>query len=105
MRVLTPEAGDAATTSCPCSRSFLTSFDPMSPVPPITTIFMILLSCLTGATLTCRLFASTELQGSEMQLPRSRTYYPAANFFGCGVPMYGNSFRVSVWGLRPVGGH
>jgi hypothetical protein len=26
-------------------------------------------------------------------------------FFECGVPMYGNSFRMSVWGLRPVGGH
>ena len=25
--------------------------------------------------------------------------------FECGVPMYGNSFRMSVWGLRPVGGH
>src|SRR5262245_9385962 len=25
--------------------------------------------------------------------------------FQCGVPMYGNSFRMSVWGLRPVGGH
>src|SRR5215471_5744675 len=25
-------------------------------------------------------------------------------FFACGVPRYGNSFRVSVWGLRPVGG-
>jgi hypothetical protein len=39
VRVLTPELGDAATTSCRCSLSFLTSFDPMSPVPPITTIF------------------------------------------------------------------
>src|SRR5262245_22031914 len=26
-------------------------------------------------------------------------------FFECGVPMYGNSFRMSVWGFRPVGGH
>jgi hypothetical protein len=25
--------------------------------------------------------------------------------FACGVPRYGNSLRVSVWGLRPVGGH
>src|SRR5262249_32746179 len=40
VRVLTPELGDAATASCPFSRSFLTSFDPMSPVPPITTIFI-----------------------------------------------------------------
>src|SRR5262249_48952824 len=42
--LLTPELGAAATPSCPCSRSLLTSFDPMSPVPPITRIFMILLS-------------------------------------------------------------
>src|SRR6267142_1650662 len=41
VRVLTPELGDAATASCPCSRTLLTSFDPMSPVPPITTIFII----------------------------------------------------------------
>src|SRR5260370_29645536 len=40
VRVLTPEFGDAATASCPCSRSSLTSFDPMSPLPPMTTIFM-----------------------------------------------------------------
>src|ERR1700747_2339623 len=41
--VLTPVLGAAATASCPCSRSLLTSFDPMSPVPPITTSFMIFL--------------------------------------------------------------
>src|SRR5690242_909302 len=41
VRVLTPVAGDAAMASCPCSRSLLTSFDPMSPVPPITTIFIV----------------------------------------------------------------
>src|SRR5947209_2962005 len=41
VRVLTPVLGDAATASCPCSRSLITSFDPMRPVPPITTIFMI----------------------------------------------------------------
>src|SRR5882724_195629 len=39
--LLTPELGDAATASCPWSRSVLTSFDPMSPVPPTTTIFII----------------------------------------------------------------
>src|SRR6516162_7176027 len=39
--VLTPELGDAAIVSCPCSRNLATSFDPMSPLPPITTIFMI----------------------------------------------------------------
>ena len=31
--------------------------------------------------------------------------FHAPLFFECGVPMYGNSFRMSVWGLRPVGGH
>src|SRR5437762_8667476 len=41
VKVLTPVLGAAATASCPCSRSLLTSFDPMSPVPPITTIFII----------------------------------------------------------------
>ena len=34
------ELGDAATASCPCSRNLLTSFEPMSPVPPITMIFI-----------------------------------------------------------------
>jgi hypothetical protein len=38
-------------------------------------------------------------------MPRNRTHHPAADFFECSVPMYGNSFRMSVWGLRPVGGH
>src|SRR3546814_8987858 len=38
--VLTPEAGDAATTSWSFSRSLLTSFVPMRPLPPITTVFM-----------------------------------------------------------------
>jgi hypothetical protein len=26
-------------------------------------------------------------------------------YLECGVPMYGNSVRMSVWGFRPVGGH
>src|ERR1700745_159311 len=39
--VLTPEFGDAAIASCPCSRNLVTSFDPISPLPPITTIFMV----------------------------------------------------------------
>ena len=37
---LTPDRGDAATASCPCSVSRATTFDPMRPVPPMTTIFM-----------------------------------------------------------------
>jgi hypothetical protein len=38
--VLTPVFGEAATTSWPASRSLFTVFEPMSPLPPITTIFM-----------------------------------------------------------------
>jgi hypothetical protein len=36
---------------------------------------------------------------------RACTGFMLCYFFECGVPMYGNSFRMSVWGLRPVGGH
>jgi hypothetical protein len=35
-----PVAGDAASGSWPSARSFVTSFDPIRPVPPITTIFI-----------------------------------------------------------------
>src|SRR5215831_16961882 len=38
--VLTPVFGAAAIASCPFRFSFSTTFDPMRPVPPITTIFM-----------------------------------------------------------------
>ena len=38
--VLTPVLGAAARASCPSCVSLLTTFEPMSPVPPITTIFM-----------------------------------------------------------------
>ena len=41
VRALTPVLGAAATASSPCSRSLWTTFEPMSPVPPITTIFII----------------------------------------------------------------
>ncbi len=44
MTVFTPEFGDAGTDSWPSSASFLTTLDPMRPVPPITTIFMSFLS-------------------------------------------------------------
>src|SRR3954453_23915127 len=40
VRALTPDDGDADTASCPRSRRMLTSFLPISPLPPITTIFM-----------------------------------------------------------------
>src|SRR5262245_2877617 len=42
--VLTPESGDAAVTSWPFCRSLLTTFRPMRPLPPMTTIFMAFLS-------------------------------------------------------------
>src|SRR5262249_4453619 len=38
--VLTPEEGEADTAACPAPRSRRISFLPMSPLPPITTIFM-----------------------------------------------------------------
>src|SRR3954470_9214529 len=37
---LTPVFGAAATTSWPCSERVATTFAPISPVPPTTTIFM-----------------------------------------------------------------
>ena len=37
--VFTPVFGAAGTASWPCSPSLATSFDPISPVPPITTTF------------------------------------------------------------------
>ena len=40
VRALTPDEGDAGTASWPSSRRIGTSFFPMSPLPPITTIFM-----------------------------------------------------------------
>src|SRR5215510_13174615 len=39
--VLTPVWGEAATTSWPLWRSMGTAFEPIRPVPPITTIFMV----------------------------------------------------------------
>src|SRR5262245_23630185 len=38
--VLTPVSGEAGTASWPCSRSLLTSFEPISPVPPMITSLM-----------------------------------------------------------------
>jgi hypothetical protein len=52
VRVLTPGLGDAATASWPCSRSLVTSFDPIRPVPPMTTIFMSCLPVSRGVLLT-----------------------------------------------------
>jgi hypothetical protein len=40
-RVSTPVAGEAATVSWPCSVRLATTLDPMSPVPPMTTILMV----------------------------------------------------------------
>src|SRR3954467_10291251 len=41
VRALTPEEGEAETASWPCCRRIGMSFLPMSPLPPITTIFML----------------------------------------------------------------
>src|SRR5256885_14172056 len=43
--VFTPLEGDAATTSWPCSLRLFTTFVPIRPVPPITTIFILLIMC------------------------------------------------------------
>jgi hypothetical protein len=39
--LLTPLFGEAATTSLPPWRRMAVAFEPISPVPPITTIFMV----------------------------------------------------------------
>src|SRR5262249_56806473 len=39
--VLTPLLGEAATTSWPCWRRMATVFEPIRPVPPLTTIFLL----------------------------------------------------------------
>src|SRR2546422_3017014 len=44
--LLTPVLGEAATTSWPPWRRMGTAFEPMRPVPPMTTIFMLDLSLL-----------------------------------------------------------
>ena len=40
----TPVSGEAAMASWPCSLSLVTTLEPISPVPPMTTIFMVRLS-------------------------------------------------------------
>src|ERR671921_1625004 len=47
--VLTPDSSDADTAWWPCPRSLRTSFEPMSPLPPITTIFMMSLLFYLGS--------------------------------------------------------
>jgi hypothetical protein len=42
VRVLTPDFGDAAIASWPCSASLATTLEPMSPVPPMTTTFVMM---------------------------------------------------------------
>ena len=42
MMVATPVAGEAGTGSCPRATSRWTTFAPTRPLPPMTTIFMIL---------------------------------------------------------------
>lgn len=43
VKALTPVCGEAATASRPCATSRATTFWPMRPVPPMTTIFIIVL--------------------------------------------------------------
>jgi hypothetical protein len=43
--LLTPLLGEAATTSWPPRRRMATVFEPIRPVPPMTTIFMVTLGC------------------------------------------------------------
>ena len=43
--VLTPRLGEPATTSWPPWRRMATVFEPIRPVPPIATIFMVTLRC------------------------------------------------------------
>ena len=48
--VFTPVFGEAGTASWPCSPSLATTFEPISPVPPITTTFIaLLLGSTTGS--------------------------------------------------------
>lgn len=47
--VLTPVFGEAATASWPCSPGFVTTFGPIRPEPPMTTIFMGIPLCPAGA--------------------------------------------------------
>src|SRR5512147_1192788 len=49
--VLTPVLGEAATTSWPPWRRMATVFEPMRPVPPMTTIFIIIPFLPAGARL------------------------------------------------------
>src|SRR6266513_1553571 len=78
---LTPDLGDAATASCPRSRSLLTSFDPISPLPPITTIFIIAPSFSTEPFHNCRSYqlrrnipSSGVLLSSRFGLPQRWTW-------------------------------
>src|SRR5215813_12554304 len=59
VRVFTPVLGAAATASCPSALSFVMSFDPISPVPPITTIFICLLLLFWRRNAIATVFVST----------------------------------------------
>jgi hypothetical protein len=91
--VLTPDLGEAATASCPDSRSLLTSFDPMSPLPPITTIFMIALSFLCTFFCTGLLPALMPLSGSAVLTILTSIQFDIRNIKPCrkSAPLAGGS--------------
>src|SRR5207247_4859587 len=79
--LLTPVFGEAAPPSWPRWRRMGRVSEPIRPVPPITTIFI-----------------PNLLVRSPQAGPRGFVVLLGIcrYFFGCGVPMYGNSFRMSV---------
>src|SRR5262245_4620227 len=62
--VLTPLLGEAATTSWPRWRRMATVFEPIRPVPPMTTIFMVSLPCRRLETLKCE-YTSEKKSGPQ----------------------------------------
>src|SRR5439155_11642700 len=81
---LTPVEGEAATTLCPRSPRSVTSFFPMSPLPPITTIFMLsLLACRPASGAIIRLPPPT----SGTACPGSGSWTPPRARPGCAASL------------------
>src|SRR5262249_50803160 len=69
--VLTPEEGEAATTSCPFWRRLFTSFVPINPLPPITTILMFVFICVyVDENYVCSVFVKVWFQVRQRQRVR-----------------------------------
>ena len=62
----TPDRREAAITSCPCALSLVATFEPISPRPPMTTIFMMNLSELR---LTGHFVSSSRIHGGSLFPP------------------------------------